>query len=96
MVLYRLDPLSLDDPRWQASSVAESVWVAAATAARARQLVAEQTLRSTMSLNGSKLSSPWLSDSLSRCALAQSTTDVPVGTVMFTGDERIVSTEEAE
>lgn len=78
MAIFRLDPITLDDVRWEASTVKESLWVCASTAARARQLVAAQTLP----VNGAKLHSPWLVDALTTCEREPWTRDVPVGTVI--------------
>ena len=87
MRLFRLDPAYLDDPQWQASSVIETVWVAAATPARARQLVAEQTVAAGP--NAATLRSPWLSDSLTRCVAEIWATDIPPGTLLLANDPRV-------
>jgi hypothetical protein len=90
MPIYRLEPNCLDDPRWQASSVSEALWIAAATPARARQLVAEQTFTPAQLQPQSRpLPSPWLSDALTSCALESWKTDVPVGTLMHANDPRV-------
>jgi hypothetical protein len=90
MRVYRLDPIYLDDPCWQASSVTEPVWVAAATAARARQLVAEQTSPQAGWNPGARPNaSPWLSDILTSCVLEPWPTDASAGTLMVAGDPRI-------
>jgi hypothetical protein len=89
MRLFRLEPTYLDDPQWRASSVVETVWVAAATPARARQLVAEQTFSPTGGPNAARLPSPWLSDSLTNCIAEKWVTDVPPGTLMLANDPRV-------
>lgn len=96
MRLFRLEPTYLDDPQWQASSVAETVWVAAATPARARQLVAEQTFSPVaVGPNVAKLPSPWLSDSLTKCFPEKWVTDVPPGTLMLANDPRVSASDDA-
>ena len=89
MRLFRLDPAHLEDPQWQASSVVETVWVAAATPARARQLVAEQTFSPVAGPNAAKLRSPWLSDTLTGCVPEKWATDIPPGTLMLANDPRV-------
>lgn len=43
MPVYRLDPIGLSDPNWQASSVMEMVFASAETPLKARELVAAKT-----------------------------------------------------
>ena len=90
MAIYRLEPISLNDPRWDESAVAETVWVAASTPARARQAAAEKTLHDARSRNPARLQSPWLLDCLTTCVLEQRSSGIPLGTVMIS-DGRTVS-----
>jgi hypothetical protein len=67
MTVYRLDPIptSLTDPRWEASSVRECVWVRASTPDEARKKVARATLSVTPVRPGKPLLlSPWYDDTL--------------------------------
>lgn len=84
--LYRLDPVRLDDSRWSASSVTRTIRVAAATAARARQIAADMT-RSDGSNAGRGPVSPWLCDFLTTCKMESSSTDLPVGSVVVADDD---------
>jgi hypothetical protein len=97
MRLFRLEPTYLDDPQWQASSVVETVWVAAATPARARQLVAEQTFAPVAAgPRAATLPSPWLSDSLTKCVPEKWVTDVPAGTLMLANDPRVTLQDDGQ
>jgi len=79
--VYRLDPVGFDEAIWRASNIQRSIRVAAATAARARQLAADAT-RTDGSKAGMNLKSPWLSEILTRCTMESDSTDLAVGTVL--------------
>jgi hypothetical protein len=86
MTVFRLDPFPhrLTDPRWQASTVTELIFVGATTDQEARALAAQRTLTAAVGLQ-----SPWLDDHLTSCVIETSKTDVPVGTVI-TADGQLI------
>ncbi len=90
MAAYRLDPINLTDPRWQASSVTEMVWAGADSPDKARELVASKTLKSTAVRPGAPmLISPWYDDQLATCVWEPSKKDVPKGTVVTADGKQV-------
>lgn len=83
MSVYRLDPISLNDPCWQASSVKELLFVGARSDKEARQFAAGKTMAMvTAARFASKLHSPWLDSEITSCVLKSSKNDVPEGQVV--------------
>jgi hypothetical protein len=86
MSVYRLDPIKLGDLRWQASTVKECLWAAAATPDRAREIVAARTAVviaiAPSGQSAPTLQSPWLDDAITTCVLETSRNDVPDGAVI--------------
>lgn len=90
MGVYRLDPMNLADPRWQASSVKEMVWAGADSPDKARELVASKTLKATAVVpHAPILMSPWFDDQLATCVWEPSKNDVPKGTVVTADGKQV-------
>jgi hypothetical protein len=78
MSVYRLDPIKLNHPRWEASTIKETVWVIAENPKEARDLVAAKTLHLTaIQIEQPLLLSPWIDDKISVCVLQTEPTNHP-------------------
>jgi len=92
MNVYRLDPINLDDPSWNLSTVKEVVWAAADTPNDARALVAIKTvkaIRVTPGTHGAKLISPWHIDTITSCVWDTTRTGLKDGEVVTASGERL-------
>jgi transcriptional regulator with XRE-family HTH domain len=75
--VFRLDPIDLSSPAWQASTTNSLVWVREDNPDAARKRVANRTLRAVPMRPGQKLlQSPWCSEKLTSCAMETRKTDV--------------------
>jgi hypothetical protein len=73
MSVYRLDPINLNDPCWQASSVKELLFVGANNDKEAREFAAQQTTAMVSPARfAAKLHSPWLDAKITSCVLESS------------------------
>jgi hypothetical protein len=78
MMIYRLEPVNLDHPSWQASWVKEAVWVLAFDENSARGKVAMATLTAVPTALGAPMArSPWDLVDVTSCIPDPSRADVP-------------------
>ncbi len=80
MIVYRLDPIKMDDTSWKASSVKESVWVHADYEDSARDKVAAATamaLKPAHTYAPIEFQSPWYYYEVTSCKSDSSRADVP-------------------
>jgi molybdate transport system regulatory protein len=83
MNVYRLDPMILSHPSWQASSIKELLFVGAGSDKEAREFAAKKTIAMvTAARFAAKLHSPWLDSKITSCVLDPSKTDVNEGEVV--------------
>jgi hypothetical protein len=84
-VIFHLvpNPATFNDPRWQISTVRESVWVMADGPYQARTKVALATLKVQPCLPGeAPLRSPWYDEAFATCVVETARSDVPEKTVI--------------
>lgn len=91
MKVYRLNPIRLNNRRWELSFIKESVWVSAVTPNKAREIVGVKTLVVNVPDNRfrPKLQSPWLDDFLASCVLDTSRNNLPPGDVITANGQPI-------
>ena len=90
MNVYRLDPIILNDPCWQASSIKELLFVGASNDKEAREFAAQKTMAMvTRPRFAAKLHSPWLDGKITSCVLESSKHDVAEGQVVTAGGQPI-------
>src|SRR5262249_28658761 len=80
MRLYRLTPIKMDDPSWEASSIKEAVWVWATLPDSARDKVAHATLvaMKPRARFAPIFASPWRLYAVTSCEPDPCRTDVPL------------------
>jgi len=67
MNVYRLDPIEPGHPNWRFSDEKDTVWACAATAKRARALVAAKSGFAKYGAEGDQ--SPWQDEAVTSCVL---------------------------
>lgn len=97
MGVYRLDPnpLNLDHPSWQASSIKEAVWAGAESPNAARELVARLTMQLVQPATkfAPKILSPWLDSAITSCVWYPEMSHTPDGTVMTVVGNRPINSK---